>query len=120
MSDCQGAIYIVRIPDFEDLVVGVFSSKENCKKFIENFPDDTFEVSCRKLDDVLPAICREAKLECRLFQDGKLIKSYEMEDNPDMIFGTDFLSLPPSEWLLKRLSPSYYGFLEEKQTSNIS
>jgi len=85
MSDCQGAIYIVRIPDFEDLVVGVFSSKENCEKFIENFPDDTFEVSCRKLDDVLPAICREAKLECRLFQDGKLIKSYEMEAFPERL-----------------------------------
>lgn len=85
MPDCQGDIYIVRIPDYDDLVVGVFSSRENCEKFIENFPDANFEVSCRKLDDVLPAIRQDAKLKCRLFQDGKLIRSYEIKTFPAVL-----------------------------------
>jgi hypothetical protein len=38
--------------------------------------------------------------------------SQYLEDNSDMIFGTDFLFSPPNEWLLNRLLTNYSGLTE--------
>jgi hypothetical protein len=44
--------------------------------------------------------------------------SQYLEDNSDMIFGTDFLFSPPNEWLLNRLSQNFSGSSEVIQISN--